>query len=389
MMGKRMSWVVALMLGGGLVLGTLGQKVHGVPRETTPRPGFVVHEWGTFSTFSGSDGNFLKFHPNDRDLPGFVHSRKQYIKGGLPDVYLSLETPVLYFYTDRELNASVRVAFPKGRMTEWYPQASRPPDQGLVWDNIKIFPQGQAVSLKTEKQSRYYAARETDASPLQVAIGKDKQKTYQESEKFLFYRGVADFTMPLVVRGLGNGAFKVRNTGKDAIRGFVLVKIQGGKVRFQTSGALAPGGETSVQEPAEEATEAKLGEAVVQMLIQEGLYAKEARAMVKTWRSDWFGEEGTRVLYLVPPAQTDALLPLQVAPKPDALVRVLVGRHDVLTPERERDIDGVVRQLRGASNPEARAADETLNKLGRYRWAAQKAAEDRLKHLKDDGRKRG
>jgi len=41
-----------------------------------PEPAkFVAHEWGTFSTFSGSDGKPLKFYPDDRDLPEFVTSR--------------------------------------------------------------------------------------------------------------------------------------------------------------------------------------------------------------------------------------------------------------------------------------------------------------------------
>ena len=76
---------------------------------------FVVHEWGTFSTFSGSDGKQLKFYPDDTDLPGFVHSRhRDTSRAGLTDAYVSLETPVLYFYTDRDRTVSVHVDFPKG-----------------------------------------------------------------------------------------------------------------------------------------------------------------------------------------------------------------------------------------------------------------------------------
>ena len=48
---------------------------------------------------------------------------------------------------------------------------------------------------------------------------------------------------------------------------------------------------------------------------------------------------------------------------------VLVGRHDVLPPESEAEVDAVVKRLQGDSNAEAKAADATLNKLGRYRWA--------------------
>lgn len=39
---------------------------------------FIVHEWGTFTTFSGSDGVFLEFRPltvEANDLPAFVANR--------------------------------------------------------------------------------------------------------------------------------------------------------------------------------------------------------------------------------------------------------------------------------------------------------------------------
>jgi hypothetical protein len=130
--------------------------------------------------------------------------------------------------------------------------------------------------------------------------------------------------------------------------------------------------------PAETSTSDKLGEAMEAMLIQQGLYDKEAKAMVKTWREDWFGDEGTRVLYLVSEPVTNELLPLKIDPKPDQLLRVLVGRHDVLTPEKELEVEALVKQVNGASNSDAKAADVVLNKMGRYRWAAQKAAEGRL-----------
>lgn len=370
-----MTRVRALLCLAAVVSCFIGLSAAGAPVPTKSSEGLVVHEWGTFSTFSGSDGAFLKFQPNDRDLPPFVHSLKNYIKGALPDVFVSLETPVLYFYTDKELTASVGVRFPRGRMTEWYPGLSRPPFEELKWDAIKVFPKGQTVPLKEEGKSRYYAARETDASSLRVPADKGKV----EHEKFLFYRGVGDCRMPLSVRALGKGSFTVKNSGKHVLPGFVLVQARGGKVRFQTYGPLAGGAEVSARETLQASSADKLGEELVRMLTAEGLYEKEARAMVKTWRTDWFEEEGTRVLYLVPAALTDELLPLRITPKPRSLVRVLVGRHDVLTPEQEREIDRLVQKLRGPSNADARAADVVLKKLGRYRSAAQTAAGARLK----------
>jgi len=334
---------------------------------------FVVHEWGTFSTFSGSDGKQLKFYPDERDLPEFVYSRHRLVKGGMTDVYVSLETPVLYFYTDRDRTVSVQVDFPKGLMTEWYPQASRPPEQRIRWDDLHISPTDRPKLRGEGAVGRYFAARETDAAAVRTS---DPEKA--ENEKFLFYRGVGDFQMPFVVKAQGDGKFTVKNTGKEAIPSYVLLSVRDNKVTFKVYGHLSPGGEERVELPAVGSTTEKLGEAMEKLLVGQGLYEKEAKAMVKTWQRDWFGEEGTRVLYLVAKPVTAEFLPLKIDPQPDQLVRVLVGRHDVLPPERERDIDALVKKLNGASNAASKDADAGLNKLGRYRYPAQQAAEKRL-----------
>ena len=335
---------------------------------------FVAHEWGTFSTFSGSDGKPLKFYPNDGDLPEFVHGRHLQVKSGRAEVFVSLETPVLYFYTDRDRTVSVHVDFPKGIMTDWYPEASRPPEQQIRWDDLRVFAKDRTRLRGEGVDARYFAARETDAAYLRTSA-----EAKSQDEKFLFYRGVGDFQMPVVVRAHGDGKVTVENTGKHPIPGYVLVNVKDRKVTFKVFGHLSPGTAEKVEVPAETSTADKLAVEMEKLLVAQGLYEKEARAMVKTWRSDWFGEEGTRVLYLVPDGVTADFLPMKIDPKPDALVRVLVGRHDVLTPQREQEIDVLVKRLNGPSNAESKAADAALNALGRYRYTAQKAAEGRLK----------
>jgi hypothetical protein len=57
--------------------------------------------------------------------------------------------------------------------------------------------------------------------------------------------------------------------------------------------------------------------------------------MVNTWQDQWFNEEGTRVLYLLPRSWTDQILPLAIEPKPDEIVRVMVGRAELITPTME------------------------------------------------------
>src|SRR5947209_6405764 len=109
----RFSRTGALALLACAALATAARAANPPKPPDGPRD-LVVHEWGTFSTFSGSDGHNLKFQPYDNDLPDFVHgylprNSKQGPAGGI----VSLETPVLYFYTDRPLTASVRVDFPK------------------------------------------------------------------------------------------------------------------------------------------------------------------------------------------------------------------------------------------------------------------------------------
>jgi len=349
--------------------------------------GLVVHEWGTFSTFSGSDGKNLVFQPYDNDLPEFVHgylprNSKEGPRGGS----ISLETPVLYFYSDRALTASVRVDFPKGTLTEWYPHADRT-DRTLAWRRIEVLP-GEGLKLpKEEKKSRYYAARETDAEPLRVTFPEDDPSCV-EQEKFLFYRGVGTFDMPLTVRAHGDGRFTASWNGQGPWGDLILVQVRDGKIRFKPFGLdRGPGGatRTDVRIPDRDASVEELSAAMVRLLTEKGLYEKEARAMVKTWKSAWFGEEGTRVLYVLPDRLTDELLPLRVEPKPQALLRVLVGRHDVLTPEREKRIDACVTKLIGdhtEESPEQRAAEAELQKLGRYYGAAWGEADARLKHQK-------
>ena len=55
------------------------------------------------------------------DLPGFVNDTGyRNFKFRLAGT-VRMETPVMYFYSPREVTASVKVQFPRGVITEWYP----------------------------------------------------------------------------------------------------------------------------------------------------------------------------------------------------------------------------------------------------------------------------
>src|SRR4026209_1172966 len=70
--------------------------------------------------------------------------------------------------------------------------------------------------------------------------------------------------------------------------------------------------------------------ALEKTLVANGLYAKEAEAMVATWTDSWF-EEGTRIFYVVPRATGDAILPLAITPMPQQVERVFVGRLELVS----------------------------------------------------------
>jgi hypothetical protein len=336
-------------------------------KMAAPKDRLVVHEWGTFTSVAGRDGVALEWRPlnGPSDLPKFVHSieegdgglRQQKGKGDLR-ASVRMETPVLYFYSPAEMNVSVKVDFPKGRITEWYPQA-RAVTTGIDWGRLKVMP-GAALTFPVESaESHYYPAREVDAAPVQVCgtLGKPGQQ-----EKFLFYRGVGTFDLPLSVR-LEGGSVVLKNLGREEISHLVIFENKGGRVGYRVCDAFT--GEMTHERPAlDKSMDALLAE-LKEVLVAGGLYEREAEAMIKTWRDSWF-EEGLRVFYLLPRRTTDEILPVTIEPRPTELVRVLVGRAEVITPEMERHVQQQVGLL-GDPSPQVReTARREIQKYGRF-----------------------
>lgn len=326
----------------------------------------VVHEWGTFTSIAGKDGVALEWRPLNgaTDLPRFVHTIQD--DKGLRHVNskaeltasIRMETPVLYFYAPKEMDVAVKVDFPKGKITEWYPQA-RAVQAGINWGRIKVMP-GAAVNLPVDySPSHYYPARETDAAPVQVC-STNGHATQQE--KFLFYRGVGTFDLPLAVKLDGDNVV-LTNLGKDQIASLVIFENNGGKTGYRIFNSV--NGTITAKRPALDKSVDSLASDLRHMLVVSGLYEKEADAMIKTWRDNWF-EEGLRVFYVLPRHTTDAVLPVTIEPRPAELVRVLVGRAEVITPAMEKSVQRQISML-GDPSPRVReAVMKTIRKYGRF-----------------------
>lgn len=393
--------VAAMLLAGGIIV-SAGPEQSAKPSDTgTSQPStspLIAHEWGTFTSFSGSNGEPVGFQPNNDDLPPFIYYQdgdRESKSGRMRRAgIISMETPVIYFYTKEEMKASVKVDFPRGWITEWYPFASTSPTgtaqrtrlggQTIGW-NVNLTPQSNARLPRDREDNAYYHARETDAVSLEAKAsftpnrrdGGSKQPNSIERERFLFYRGVGTFPPPVTVQALGKEKIQIKNSSGDPVDGLVLLYVRNGNVRFQTIGSIEgkKGMDASLSQLS--GSKAELIDAMVNQLTAAGLYEKEARAMVKTWDSAWFGEDGYRLLYLVPRKQTDELLPITIDPKPAELVRVLVGRHDFLTPEQEAMADTQVKRSRTA-RAEYDAAEEQIRKIGRFADQARQMAEKRI-----------
>jgi len=325
-----------------------------------PDTGYIVHEWGTFTAVAGADGQAVMWRPlaGPSDLPDFVYTTDK--PDGLRTsaratksmtATVRMETPVLYFHTRESIEIDVRVDFVEGQVTEWYPRA-RQVGNGIQWGHVLVVPGAHPELPHDGTDSHYYPARAVDSAPVRVCDERGDQW-----ESLLFYRGVGTFALSLSAELDGD---EVRTSG--AAQGRVLLyERQGERVGVTTAPRTGTLQRPELDDRVEDAEEL-----VRQELVASGLYADEAEAMLETWDDEWF-EPGLRIIWVLPREETDARLPLHLDPPPVSSVRTLVGRLELVLPERAEavrtalsahdDIDEVVALL---TRSEGRFAEPAL-----------------------------
>jgi hypothetical protein len=302
-----------------------------------------------------------------------------------------METPVIYFYSDEPRSVDVSVNFPQGFITEWYPQAAQIgpsvstdaackgaaiPQSGARWSHVEILPAKAGPSLASalpsdRSGSHYFAARETDAAYLRVAT-QGQASSPQEQEKFIFYRGTGNFSTPLRVTTTSGNSVTVANNGSEPLVHLFVLGLEQRAGQFIHIDRLAPGKQRTVQLDVArlttplESLSGKLAKEMATALASQGLYAREASAMVNTWKDSWFAEDGLRVLYVLPRAWTDRTLPLAVTPAPRELVRVMVGRAEVLAPTAQQQLSTAISQATGGDSAARSRALAEIKTLGRF-----------------------
>jgi len=353
---------------------------------------YTLHEWGTFTTVAGSDGVLLEgLEREEAPLPLFTYSHYGLENGNIPrlngrpmkgmsrrplaGVKVKMETPVIYFHSDKAFDVSVKVGFAGGTISQWYPDRSagetlpplpalpkqpspedlakqildfsKPYRGSIEWRARVLSPEEtrNTILFKPGESLHWMRPRVPEANAIRTPKG--------ETEGFLFYRGIGSFDPGLTTTAGSDGTLRLENRTGEAIPFAFVFEKEGLVTRWrQLKGGLDKGATAEIprdsmtmNSPAIEELMATVFppfpepvyREMVEGLVSTGLLKSEATAMVETWWDSYFATEGLRVFWVVPASKTAAILPLEVSPAPEKQVRVIVGRSEVLRPEKEQN----------------------------------------------------
>lgn len=364
--------------------------------SATAASAYSLHEWGTFTTVAGSDGVLLSgLEREEASLPIFSYSHYGLENGNLSrdfedvtrrhggtpilslmkglarplrGVTVKMETPVIYFHSEEAFDVSVKVGFNGGTISQWYPDRtggeilpvppppedpkkprpvadwtldfSKPWHGSIEWRGrvLSLAESRDTILFKPTESIHWMRPRVPEANVIRTAKG--------ETEGFLFYRGVGAFDPGLTTTVGSDESLHLQNrTGGDIPFALVFEKT-GGTTRWKVmkdglrADATAEIPTSGFQEAVPDYTVGLVEPVYREMvtgLTATGLLQSEAKAMVETWWSSYFAQDGLRVFWVVPTAKTEAILPLEVSPKPEKSVRVIVGRSEVIRPAKERE----------------------------------------------------
>ena len=368
------------------VIGSDGTVLEGLEREEEALPQFVYGHYGL-----ENGGSIQLATPSAETarrafLPLHLNIVRKGSNRPVKGVTTKMETPVIYFYSDEAVQAEVDVKWHGGSISQWYPRRTSgetPPPlkpnspkndndnafikafearggidftkgyQGSVSWEIEVAAKNQfdqADLFKGNETVSWLHPRVPDASV--VTSG-------SESEGYLFYRGIGQLDSGIHFDIDQSNTLTISNTLAHDVPFAMIFENDGSKVRSSviTNGVTAG---TSLTIPDSDLTD--LGaintnwQSTVyrQMragLLASGLFQEEAEAMIQTWWSSYFAKPSSpssvRVFWILPTAQVNEVLPLNITPIPEKTVRVLVGRAEVLRPSAERALMAMERNPQG------------------------------------------
>lgn len=315
----------------------------------------TVHEWGTFTTVQNSGGQRLAGLKGEK-LPPFVYDMKLDATRNiqLANVEVQMETPVLYFYADKAMDAIVDVKFKNGIINQWYPNRISGleisnntiidlaiPREGHCQWNINILEPNATAKLIDDWNivtHEYAAPRWTNSNYI--------KGQGEEYEKFIFYRGLANFETPLRLEFNQYDNLVIHNQFNTTLS-YVLV-YDNSPDRQPTiwwSGSMKANEKKVIANPVKDSEFNDVNNEMYRFrdeLVKSGLNQAEADAMLNTWFDGYFVDitdvEGLRVFWITPESYINEMLPLTIAPAPSSIKRVFIGRSEILKKDFESEL---------------------------------------------------
>jgi hypothetical protein len=330
----------------------------------------VVHEWGTFTAkYSDFGIPYANLHETvNEKAPDFVHGigldhevpvgtshgtkDDQYytyedVKIKLLNVFIKMETPVLYFYSDTEINnLGITVDFKNGSINEYYPDP--------ILKETKQFVNGQLVHNELLSFKHYQGFAEWNIDVLApetkeqcTHLNADVPKVWLEprktkanlitsngeTEKYVFYRGLGGFENSIVPRYTSNGDLKVENIGEEISYAIAYERGEDGTRYIWGTSSIGRKDFTvfskSTDPISDEVWQNYYRPQFVSELEIAGLYKDEAEAMLNTWDESYFGSSGLKVFWIVPKNYVDTILPISFSKEVAELERVMIGRTEI------------------------------------------------------------
>lgn len=389
---------------------------------------YEAHEWGTFTSVVDSTGVTQNgMYHEDEVLPGFVHPfgelrQEAVLPPALPPrppinpkppgnplpcrskvcfgqdilqnsvITQKMETPVIYFYADQAQAVDVNVKFPEGIITETYPGP------------VSTFPTMQDPHIIGNGESTFkldILAAKTGTIPFVEAhniygharaVNSNLVRSGAETEKFLFYRGLGRF-QPKISITSKDGNLKISDLPKSRPQAAFLVHVdEFGHGQMLNLSAVKTKDEVTVLSKRvgqlkNHQTDSQFiikGEQARGLLVDElvasGLYKDEALSMVNTWENGYLKVPGLRLLYILPRAEVDEILPLSLTPQPENLVRSFVARMEILLDTDEKQIfaDVLDQKYKFRSDTLGRFAEPILHRVRSMAKTAQPENADLL-----------
>ncbi|MEE8143536.1 MAG: hypothetical protein V3T77_10590 [Planctomycetota bacterium] len=375
------------------------------PRADEPKKAgnYVVHEWGTFTSMQGSDGVTLDGLQHEEEaLPAFVYSRREVrecplreygykgLEVDVKNVSKKMETPVIYFYSKDPLRVRTRVCFNRGLLTQWYPVSNLlGPVEGqrndgpldmrsveksfLEWEiDVLAKGEGEGDEPWVADDDPWAFARIPRSNMIRTVPRVKPRLGPTESERFIFYRGLGQFDLPVTAKTAPGGEITIENGTAQELRHLFVLHVHDHHGAFSYVPSIAAGASQTLKCPASKDDPdiaimvRALRRELAAKLVIEGLTPDEAEAMTRTWERSYFHTEGLRVLYVVPRAIVDRILPIAFDPPPEKLVRVMVGRLECITPEVEAEIITALSRWRAKESTLRKGATARLDRLGRF-----------------------